>query len=69
MAMIALVLGIASVHPWLPGNRIRSVEGIDPKMWVSSYHYAWFISFGVAFVVYLLLMCVVGAKIEKVARV
>jgi cytosine/uracil/thiamine/allantoin permease len=27
-----------------------------PGLWVQLYHYAWFISFGVSFVVYMVLM-------------
>lgn len=52
-ALVAMTLGIA---PCLPGflGTVTSVE-VYP-IWIELYHYAWFISFGVAFGVYLALM-------------
>jgi nucleobase:cation symporter-1, NCS1 family len=52
-AMVALVVGIA---PCLPG--FLSTIGIleVAPVWVSMYHYAWFISFGLSALCYLILM-------------
>jgi NCS1 family nucleobase:cation symporter-1 len=51
-ALVALAAGIA---PCIPGF-LAQVSEIDvAPFWVQMYHYAWFISFGAAFVVYLLL--------------
>jgi NCS1 family nucleobase:cation symporter-1 len=52
IAMIALAAGIA---PCIPGflNTIQLTH--SNSAWTELYHYAWFISFGVSFVGYLLL--------------
>jgi NCS1 family nucleobase:cation symporter-1 len=51
-ALIALAAGIA---PCVPGF-IAQISSITvPPFWTQMYHYAWFISFAVAFAVYLLL--------------
>ena len=54
--MIALVLGIA---PNVPGF-LGTIKVIDPSsvgpFLMQLYNYAWFVGFGVAFVVYALLM-------------
>jgi len=48
-ALIALILGIA---PCVPGFLVE-VKAVElPPIWKELYHYAWFISFGVALVVY-----------------
>ncbi len=53
IAIIALTLGIA---PCVPGF-IGTVTTIKvPEVWIQMYHYAWFISFGISFVVYAALM-------------
>ncbi len=52
LAIIALVLGIA---PCVPGFLAQVTSLAIPKMWTDLYHYAWFISFGIAFVVYVVL--------------
>jgi nucleobase:cation symporter-1, NCS1 family len=57
MAVIALVLGIAPCVPGFLGT-VGALE-VDP-FWVSLYHYAWFISFGISAVGYVLLMKVAG---------
>src|SRR5205823_9114029 len=51
-ALLALVAGIA---PCIPGflMNIELVEG--SPVWIDIYRYAWFISFGISFVVYLVL--------------
>jgi NCS1 family nucleobase:cation symporter-1 len=58
LAMIALLAGIA---PCIPGF-IGTVTKIKvPEMWMGLYNYAWFISFGVSFAVYVLLMQIAGS--------
>lgn len=52
-AMIALALGIA---PCVPGFLTTIEVAQFAPAWVSLYHYAWFISFGVSLVAYLGLM-------------
>jgi nucleobase:cation symporter-1, NCS1 family len=56
IAIIAMLLGIL---PCVPGFLVqisdRWKESVPP-FWADLYHYAWFISFGVAFVAYLILM-------------
>jgi NCS1 family nucleobase:cation symporter-1 len=52
-AVMALLAGIAPCGPGFIGTVSR--VKVDP-MWLTLYHYAWFISFAVAFVVYVLLM-------------
>ncbi len=54
-ALIALVLAIL---PNVPGflNNVGAIELTDGSIWTSLYHFAWFIGFGVAFVVYFILM-------------
>jgi NCS1 family nucleobase:cation symporter-1 len=53
MAMIALAAGIAPCAPGFLGT-IGALE-VSP-IWISLYHYAWFISFGISAVCYLVLM-------------
>jgi nucleobase:cation symporter-1, NCS1 family len=57
LAMIALAIGIAPCVPGFLGT-IGALE-VDP-FWISLYHYAWFISFGLSAACYVLLMKVVG---------
>jgi nucleobase:cation symporter-1, NCS1 family len=53
VALIALALGIA---PCVPGF-LATVAGAEvPAIWTQIYHYAWFVSFGVSFLVYVALM-------------
>jgi NCS1 family nucleobase:cation symporter-1 len=56
LAMIALALGIAPCIPGFLATVSASWKESIPAVWVSLYHYAWFISFGVSFVVYVFLM-------------
>jgi NCS1 family nucleobase:cation symporter-1 len=52
-ALVALAAGIG---PCVPGFLAEvGVDGVPP-MWREMYHYAWFLSFGVSFVVYAALM-------------
>jgi NCS1 family nucleobase:cation symporter-1 len=48
-AMIALVLGILPVIPGFLGT--VGLASVAP-FWITMYHYAWFISFGISFAVY-----------------
>jgi nucleobase:cation symporter-1, NCS1 family len=57
VAMIALAIGIAPCVPGFLGT-IGALE-VD-HLWISLYHYAWFISFGLSAACYVLLMKVVG---------
>ena len=52
-ALIALVAGIA---PCVPGFLGAIGAAIVPKLWLDLYNYAWFLSFGVSFGVYAVLM-------------
>lgn len=57
IAIVALAAGIA---PCVPGF-IGTVSSIKvAPIWLEMYHYAWFISFGVAFIVYMALMLTLG---------
>jgi NCS1 family nucleobase:cation symporter-1 len=60
-ALVALVAGVA---PCVPGflATVAKVQ-VDP-MWVEIYHYAWFVSFGLAFAIYIALMGVFGPPIS-----
>jgi len=53
VAIVALLVGIAPCVPGFLGT-IELLE-VDP-IWISLYHYAWFISFGLSAVCYVLLM-------------
>lgn len=59
-AIIALVAGIA---PCVPGF-LGTIKAMNVAQgWITAYHYAWFISFGVAFMVYVVLMP--SVKVDK----
>jgi NCS1 family nucleobase:cation symporter-1 len=55
-AIVALLLGIVPCVPGFLATVSSGWTGTIPEFWVTLYHYAWFISFGVSFVAYLLLM-------------
>jgi NCS1 family nucleobase:cation symporter-1 len=56
VAIFALLAGIA---PCVPGFLAAVNDKIQiPPIWTDLYHYAWFISFGISFVLYLVLMMV-----------
>jgi nucleobase:cation symporter-1, NCS1 family len=57
VAMLALAIGIAPCVPGFLGT-IGALQ-VDP-FWISLYHYAWFISFGLSAVGYVLLMKLSG---------
>lgn len=52
-ALIALTLGIA---PCVPGFLATVANVKVAPFWLDMYHYAWFVSFGISFVVYVALM-------------
>jgi NCS1 family nucleobase:cation symporter-1 len=57
IALIALAAGMA---PCLPGFAAAALHIQVPEFWSNLYAYAWFVSFGVSFVTYLVLMKSVG---------
>jgi NCS1 family nucleobase:cation symporter-1 len=57
LAFVALVAGMA---PCLPGAAAAVGLVKVPDVWVRLYEYAWFVSFGVAFVTYVALMMAAG---------
>ena len=59
-ALIAMAVGMA---PCIPGflAKVELVEGVDPLL-ARIYDYAWFVSFGVSFVLYLALMTLQGRR-------
>jgi NCS1 family nucleobase:cation symporter-1 len=64
LALIALILGIAPCVPgFLATVSTKMAESIPP-IWTELYHYAWFISFGISFLMYVVLMSMRGVKIE-----
>ncbi|HEV8060295.1 MAG TPA: cytosine permease, partial [Gemmataceae bacterium] len=59
LAIIALLAGIA---PCVPGF-LTTIKVYDfGSAWKDAYNYAWFLSFGIAFVVYATLMLLFGRK-------
>jgi NCS1 family nucleobase:cation symporter-1 len=58
------VLGIAPCVPGFLATVSASWKTVTPPIWSDLYHYAWFLSFGVSFGVYLVLMKVQGARME-----
>src|SRR5262249_19651799 len=57
LALGALAGGIA---PCVPGFLATVANAEIPPVWVEIYHYAWFVSFALAFGVYVVLMETVG---------
>jgi NCS1 family nucleobase:cation symporter-1 len=62
-AMIALVLGIA---PCVPGFLGTAAGLAVAPVWTELYHYAWFISFAISLLSYVILMKAGGTPIEEV---
>jgi NCS1 family nucleobase:cation symporter-1 len=56
LALVALTLGIAPCVPGFLATVSPGLKDSIPTIWIDLYHYAWFISFGVSFVLYILLM-------------
>ena len=65
MALVALVLGIAPCVPGFLAAISDSWKESIPPIWSQLYSYAWFISFGISFVVYVGLMATTGASGSK----
>jgi nucleobase:cation symporter-1, NCS1 family len=61
-ALIALVLGIAPCVPGFLAAVSESWKDSLPTFWSDLYNYAWFISFGISFVVYIVLMLMSGHR-------
>ncbi|HWL93931.1 MAG TPA: NCS1 family nucleobase:cation symporter-1 [Phycisphaerae bacterium] len=59
-ALVALAAGIAPCIPGFLGTVTTSVQ-VRP-FWIELYHYAWFLSFALAFVVYVVLMSALRHK-------
>ena len=78
LALIALILGIAPCVPgFLHAVGIVALESeatagtstlTIPDIWGDLYHYTWFISFGIAFVLYTVLMKLFGRTHAATAR-
>lgn len=64
-ALIATALGIAPCVPGFLATVSERAADRLPPMWTEIYHYAWFLSFAVAFVAYLVLMATRRAKIDR----
>jgi NCS1 family nucleobase:cation symporter-1 len=54
IALVALAAGIAPCVPGFLGTVSKRIQ-VAP-VWLELYHYAWFISFGIAFILYTALM-------------
>jgi NCS1 family nucleobase:cation symporter-1 len=67
-AIIALIAGIAPCVPGFLATVSPRFEGV-PHYWVSMYHYAWFISFGISLVVYVVLMGLFPQRATPISRV
>jgi NCS1 family nucleobase:cation symporter-1 len=66
IAIIALLLGIA---PCVPGFLAQVTSIPIPTMWTDLYHYAWFISFGISFVLYVVLMMLFKREASDAAAI
>lgn len=64
-ALVALVLGIAPCVPGFLATVSSGWKNAIPAVWVSLYHYAWFISFAISFAAYLVLTALRGSKMER----
>lgn len=61
MAIIAFIVGVA---PCIPGFLGTIGAAQVDAIWISLYHYAWFISFGLSLVIYYVLMQAAGQKAD-----
>jgi NCS1 family nucleobase:cation symporter-1 len=64
IALVALVLGIAPCVPGFMAAISNSWKESIPPIWSELYSYAWFISFGISFLVYVMLMTIRGARMK-----
>jgi NCS1 family nucleobase:cation symporter-1 len=62
LAIIALLLGIAPCVPGFLAAVSESWKASISPFWSQLYSYAWFISFGISFVAYIVLMMVAGPR-------
>ena len=69
IAMLALALGIAPCVPGFLATVSDRWRDLIAPYWVELYHYAWFISFGVAFLAYVLSASVIGDKMNRAPKV
>jgi NCS1 family nucleobase:cation symporter-1 len=67
MALIALVLGIAPCVPGFVAAVSDRLKDSIPPIWSQLYAYAWFISFGISFVTYIVLMLMAGPRDSRTA--
>ncbi len=64
-AIIATALGIAPCVPGFLATVSEIAAGRIPPIWIEIYHYAWFLSFAVAFVAYLAAMKILLAPLSS----
>ena len=64
-AIIALALGIAPCVPGFLATVSAAWAERISTIWIEFYHYAWFLSFAIAFAAYVLLMRIKGVTMEK----
>ena len=62
LALVALALGIAPCVPGFLAAVSESWKASIPAFWCQLYSYAWFISFGISFAAYIVLMMVAGPR-------
>jgi NCS1 family nucleobase:cation symporter-1 len=62
LALVALVMGVAPCVPGFLAAVSDSWKSTIPPFWADLYHYAWFISFGVSFVLYVALMKIIPPR-------
>jgi NCS1 family nucleobase:cation symporter-1 len=67
LALIALVLGIAPCVPGFVAAVSDRLKDSIPPIWSQLYAYAWFISFGISFVTYIVLMLMAGPRDSRSA--
>lgn len=68
MALIALGLGIAPCVPGFIAAVSDTWKASIPPIWIQMYAYAWFISFGVSFISYLVLTVLSRGKVNASPR-
>jgi nucleobase:cation symporter-1, NCS1 family len=69
IAIVAMVLGILPCIPGFLAQVSTHYAETVPKFWADLYHYAWFISFGVSFTAYLILMKLFGQRPDQSATI
>jgi NCS1 family nucleobase:cation symporter-1 len=66
IAIAAMLLGIAPCVPGFLAQVSDHSKELVPPFWADLYHYAWFISFGVSFVAYVVLMNLFASNTKQV---